>query len=171
MEIYRVTFVGQGVIGDEEALKAVLVRHITRLLRENEFVEFSVSRENHFDAIATAAVRCAQKLHGAHNSMLILSLPHRLEKEDDFAQTYDDIIYSIPMGGDESRTVQNNRRVMIERSRLVLGLAHEASGEAYQALEYAKGRGKAIQNLADEVPDGEPELLPLGQSPISYILR
>lgn len=170
MDIYRVTFVGQGVIGDEELLKEVLERHIARLIQEKEFVEFSVTRENHFDAIATSAVRSVQNAHGAHNSLLLLSLPHEYEKED-FAKTYDEVVYSLPMEDDKSRTVQNNRRAMVAQSQLVIGYAHEASGEAYHALEYAKRHGKTVQNLADEIPDNEPQITRRIPHPFRFTLR
>lgn len=168
MKVYRVTFVGQGVIENESKLKELLAERIARLLEEKPSVAFLVARENHFDTVADAATRLARSRCGNHHSTLSLSLPHTIDAVD-LCQNYDAVVYSVPMEPDPNRTVQSNRRAMIEQSDLVLGYVREDCGEAYHALEYAKKRGKSVQNLAELLPDGELDLLSLLPPPKSFI--
>ena len=117
-----------------------------RLIEEKPFVEFLVTRENRFDAIATSAVRRAQSVHGTKNSCLSLTLASPIAHNDFFAE-YDNVLYALPL--DETYdAVQNHRRAMIAQSDLVLAYATENGGEVYHALKYATKKGKAVKNVA-----------------------
>ena len=151
---YRVAFIGQGLLYNDAELRRVLEAAIAKIVREHDTVEFYVSRENRFDALATSAVRMVEASYTLRNSSLCLVLPHSIGKNDFFA-CYDSILHCLPAEGDTDRTVQNNHRTMIEQSDLVIGFMREESGEAYQAISYAKSLGKPVCNLADEVSDAE----------------
>ena len=151
---YRVAFIGQGLLYNEAELRRVLESAIAKIVREHDTVEFYVSRENHFDALATSAVRMVETSYSLRNSSLHLVLPHSVGKNDFFA-SYNGILYCLPAEGDADRTVQNNHRTMIDQSDLVIGFVREESGEAYQAIGYAKSVGKPVCNLADEISDAE----------------
>ena len=146
MEVYRVSFVGQGVIKDEYATRAVLEYFASRLIQEKEHVEFLVGREHRFDELATSAVRRAQSVYGTKNSCLNLMLMHPIANND-FFKEYDNVVYAIPLGED-CDTVQEHRRAMLLQSDLVLGYVTEKSGEAYHALKYAARKNKSVKNVA-----------------------
>lgn len=156
MEVYHVSFVGQGVIRDEHAMQAVLEDFAARLIREKEYVEFLVGRENRFDDLATSAIRRAQSKHGAQNSCLTLSLPCTIA-QNDFFRAYDGVVYAVPLD-DGCDTVQNHRRAMLSRSELVVGYTTENSGEVYHALKYAAEKGKKVKNLAAMIYTPTPEI-------------
>ncbi len=154
MDVYRVAFIGQGLLYNEAELRRVLETMIAKIVREHDTVEFYVSRENNFDALAASAVRMVETSYTLRNSSLHLVLPHSIGKNDFFA-SYNEILYCFPTEGDVDRTVQNNHRTMIRQSDLVIGFMREESGEAYQAINYAKSVGTPVCNLADEISDAE----------------
>ena len=152
MDVYRVAFIGQGFVSDEDAVRDLLEEFAARLIEEKPFVEFLVARENRFDAIATSAVRRAQSVYGTKNSCLSLTLAHPIAKNDFFAE-YDSVVQ--PFALDETYdTVQNHRRTMIAQSDLVISYVIENSGEAYHALKYAIQKGKTVKNIAP-LPTGQ----------------
>ena len=145
MDVYRVSFIGQGFVADEDAVRDLLEDFAARLIKEKPFVEFLVTRENRFDAIATSAVRRAQSVYGTKNSCLSLTLAQPIAKNDFFAD-YDNVVQ--PLARDETYdTVQNHRRTMIAQSDLVISYVPEHSGEAYHALKYAVKKNKTVKNV------------------------
>ena len=154
MDVYRVAFIGQGLLYNEAELRRVLEAAISKIIREHDAVEFYVSHENHFDTLATSAVRMVETSYSLQNSTVHLVLPHSVGKNDFFA-SYDGILYCLPTESDADRTMRNNHRIMIDQSDLVIGFVHEESGEAYQGINYAKSVEKPVRNLADEISDAE----------------
>ena len=158
MEIFTVAFFGHRYVDDMNRVERRLQEFIRDLLGRKEYVEFLVGRNGEFDLLVSSSVRIAKREIRDDNSSLTLVLPYPtaeyLSNQESFEAYYD----AIELCEESNKThfkgaIQKRNQCMIDRADLIVVYVNHSSGGAYQAMRYAKRKGKRILNLA-EVVDG-----------------
>ena len=149
MEIYRVAFFGHRTIIGDCAIEYKLFPILRELLREKEYVEFYVGRNNDFDELCARLVRQAKRETGADNASLILALPYAMKDLPFYEKDYDEVIIPDACVGvhpEEAITARN--RALVDMADLVIAYALRASG-AMTAVDYARSKERRVISVAD----------------------
>lgn len=158
MELFTVAFFGHRYIDNPFKLEEILDRHIRKLLRDKEYVEFLIGRNGEFDQCVASIVRKAKRNYRDDNSELVLVLPYAtaeyLNNEESFEDYYDviEVSYKASMTHPKS-AIQIRNKEMVDRANLIICFIEETSGGAYKTIEYAKKQNKTIINIADDTEE------------------
>lgn len=154
METYTVSFFGHRQLSDPAGIQRRLDKLLYELITRKDYVEFLVGRDGDFDLLAASAVRRAVKRCDLGNTALVLVLPYMKaeyrDNEKELLRFYDEIEICPQSAQAHFRaaiTVRN--RCMADRSDLVICCVEHKGGGAYSAAEYARSRGTAVVNLAE----------------------
>lgn len=152
LKTYTVSFFGHRRIYNQLHLDRVLEDLITRLLREQSYVEFLVGRDGDFDQLVSSAIRRCQREYGHHNSSHIWVLPYPTSFFRDNEQACYDYYDEIEICEESTikhfkAAFQVRNRHMVDRSDLVVFYVETNEGGAYQTMQYATAQGKECLNL------------------------
>ena len=150
MDVYTVSLFGHREIGDIIRLEKKLFPMIKELLRSHAYISFLIGRNGEFDECAAAVIRRVRKEMGAENSELLLILPYKMAKMEEYEAYYDGII--IPDCLHEAHpksAITGRNRWMVEQANLVLAYVEHQKGGAYTAVRYAQKKNKAVINLCE----------------------
>lgn len=156
-----VCFFGHSRIDDWDAVEQKIFDLVGELIRRNEYVDFLVGRDGDFDQIAAAAIRRAKQSVFDGNSSLCWVQPYQraeyLRDPAAYERYYDRIeLCEASESAHPKAAIQCRNRVMVDRSQLCVFYVAEEAGGAWQTMQYAVRRQKAVINLSE----GSPEVLP-----------
>ncbi len=156
LDTYTVSFFGHRQIENVSAIEKRLDEIIRPLLLEKEYVEFLVGRDGEFDLLAASTIKRLKRSVDGDNSALVWVLPYPTAEhrayEADYAAYYDEIeICSESATAHFKSAFQIRNRWMVDRSDLVICYVERPHGGAFQALEYAKRRGKVVINMTEPI--------------------
>ena len=156
---YTVSLFGHRTIENYLTVESKLYELLRIVMQKNNReLEFLVGRNGEFDQLVSSSVRIAKREIRDDNSSLMLVLPYPtaeyLSNQESFEAYYD----AIELCEESNKThfkgaIQKRNQCMIDRADLVVVYVNHLSGGAYQAMRYAKRKGKRILNLS-EVVDG-----------------
>ena len=125
---------------------------------------FLVGRNGEFDQCVSFSVLRVRKNHRDDNSALVLALPYPtaeyVNNKESFHQYYTDveISYAASMVHPKS-AIQIRNREMVDRADLIICYIEHKKGGAWQAVQYAMTRGKVVINLAEDLEEGDANLI------------
>ena len=155
LNIFTVAFFGHRYVDDTIKVEECLEEQISKLIDENEFVDFLVGRNGDFDNCVSSTVIRVRKNHRDDNSALVLVLSYPtaeyLNNEKSFNNYYTDIeiSYTASQAHPKSAIKVRNRQ-MVDRADLIICYIEHEKGGAWQAVKYALKQGKQIINLAEK---------------------
>lgn len=155
LNIFTVAFFGHRYVDDTIKVEECLEEQISKLIDENEFVDFLVGRNGDFDNCVSSTVIRVRKNHRDDNSALVLVLSYPtaeyLNNEKSFNNYYTDIeiSYTASQAHPKSAIKVRNRQ-MVDRADLIICYIEHEKGGAWQAVKYALKQGKPIINLAEK---------------------
>lgn len=149
-----VCFFGHRRIDDYDAVEQKIFNLAGDLIRRNEYVDFLVGRDGDFDQIAAAAIRRAKQSVFDGNSSLCWVQPYQraeyLRDPAAYERYYDRIeLCEASESAHPKAAIQRRNRVMVDRSQLCVFYVAEEAGGAWQTMQYAVRRQKAIINLSE----------------------
>ena len=152
MRIYSVAFFGHRYIDNIIKVERLLEEQIRTLLDEKEYMDFLVGRNGDFDQCASSSVRRIRKNYRDDNSALVLVLPYPtaeyLNNKNHFHEYYTDVEISHAASVAYPKSaIQIRNREMVDRADLIICYIKHAKGGAWQAVQYAKKKEKAVINL------------------------
>lgn len=153
LDIFTVSFFGHREIDRFREVERQVESLVFKLIEEKDYVDFLVGRNGEFDQIAAATVRRAKECYRGKCS-LIWVMPYEMaeyrENKKAYDQYYDEVETCPESDGTYPKAAyQIRNRSMVDRSDLVIFYVTHHSGGAYQTMQYAKGKGKTIINIAD----------------------
>ena len=152
MDIFTVSFFGHRIVEEPLRVEKDLETLISRLLREQEYVEFLVGRDGEFDQLVSSVIRRCKRTVRNDNSAHIWVLPYPTAEfrndEAAFREYYDEIeICETAADGHFKKAFQTRNREMVDRSRLVVFCVQRESGGAWQTMKYAQKLGIPLINI------------------------
>ncbi len=153
LDIFTVSFFGHREIDRFREVERQVEKLVLKLIEGKDYVDFLVGRNGDFDQIAASAVRRAKECYRGKSS-LIWVMPYEMaeyrENKKAYDQYYDEVETCPESDGTYPKAAyQIRNRSMVDRSDLVIFYVTHYSGGAYQTMQYAKGKGKTIINIAD----------------------
>lgn len=147
-------FFGHRYIDNVAIAEDRLENKILSLMREKEYVDFTVGRNGEFDQLVSSTVLRCKRKYRDDNSSLVLVLPYPtaeyLSNQRSYEDYYDDIEISYEASKAHPKAaIQIRNREMIDRADLIICHIERKSGGAYQTIRYAEKLGKPILNLAN----------------------
>ena len=152
MQLLTVSFFGHRIIEDYCFVDREVYSIVSRLIEENEYVDFLVGREGDFDQIVSSAViRAKNKIFDANSSLVwvqpYLRADYRNHPED-YEEYYDSIeICSESSIAHPKAAIQIRNRAMVDRSDLCVFYVSKNKGGAWQTMRYAQQQKKEIINI------------------------
>ncbi len=152
LEIFTVVFFGHRYIDNPLKVEELLEEQIRKLIEENEYVDFLVSRNSEFDQCVSSTVLRVRKNVRDDNSALVLVLPYPtaeyLNNEEYFHNYYTDVEISYEASKAHPKSaIQIRNREMVDRADLVICYIEHSEGGAYKTVQYALMMGKTVINL------------------------
>lgn len=159
MDTFTVSFFGHRQIEAPLQIEARLEELISRLLLQNEFVEFLVGREGEFDQLVSSTIRRCKRNIRDDNCALIWVMPYPnagfYDNEKSFLAYYDEIEVCKQAAAAHYKSAHQIRnREMVDRSDMVILYVEHPSGGAYQTFQYVQKSGKMYTNIAVELDEG-----------------
>ena len=152
MPLYTVSLFGHRHIENTVEAQFKLEKTISAILSKYEYTDFLVGRNGDFDILAASVIKRTKGALDAANASLILVLPYVTAEyrhnQDLLLAYYNDVEIFHRAGHYKSAIVRRNHD-MIDRSDAVIGCVSHPCGGAYQAIQYAKKRGKTVINLSE----------------------
>ena len=145
-----VTFFGHRDFIASEDLRKRLMSILDEAVGDRS-VEFFLGGYGGFDSFAHACCRDFTEKH--QNSSLVFVTPYITESYQKnhleyMAGGYDSIIYPELEKIPKRYAISHRNRYMAEKANLIICYVKRNFGGAYQAVRYAKSKGKEIINLA-----------------------
>ncbi len=158
LDTYTVSFFGHRQIENVSAIEKRLDEIIRPLFLEKEYVEFLVGRDGEFDLLAASTIKRLKRAVRDDNSVLVWVLPYLTAEyrdyEADYAAYYDEIeICPESATAHFKSAFQLRNRWMVDRSDLVVCYVEQTNGGAFQTLEYAERRKKAVINVVEPLSE------------------
>ena len=153
-----VCFFGHRRIDDWDAVEQKIFDLVGELIRRHEYVDFLVGREGDFDQIAASAIRRAKRYIFDANSSLVWVQPYQraeyLRDPAAYERYYDRIeMCEASESAYPKAAIQCRNRAMVDRSQLCVFYVTRDGGGAWQTMQYAVRRQKAVINLSEGSPD------------------
>ena len=152
---YSVAFLGHRIMADPFIAERRLEEEIFRLLKDKNYVVFTVGRNGDFDLLASAVVTRLRLQYRNDNSSLVLYLPYPSAEYQKNKYYYDSYYTDVEICHASSiahpkKAISIRNREMVDRSDLVLCYIEKENGGAWNAVKYAIDTGKEIINLAED---------------------
>ena len=153
MHTFTVSFFGHRQIEAPLQIEAQLEKLISRLLQQNEFVEFLVGRDGEFGRLVSSTIRRCKRNIRDDNSALVWVMPYPTaefrDNESSFLDYYDEIeVCEQATAAHYKSAFQIRNRETVDRSRMVILYVRHPSGGAYQTFRYVQKSGKKYINVA-----------------------
>ena len=147
MQTFTVSFFGHRQIEAPFQVEARLEKLVSRLLQQNEFVEF--------DQLVSSTIRRCKRNIRDDNSALVWVMPYPTaeyrDNENSFLDYYDEIeVCEQAAAAHYKSAFQIRNREMVDRSDTVILYIEHSSGGAYQTFQYVQKSGKKYINIAAE---------------------
>ena len=149
----RCCFAGHSKIYNSDEIVDKLLKHIERLIVEENVSEFWVGNYGNFDKLSAKAVRSLKAQYPKIS--LILVIPYLTKEINDYKDMYYKNYDSILMADMPERTLQKFRilkcnEYMVNNSDFIICYVERRSGGAAKTLEYAeKKMNIKIYNLGE----------------------
>ena len=158
LDILTVSFFGHREVDHARTVEQQVELLVSKLIEQNDYVDFLVGRNGDFDQIAASTVRRIKE-YDRGKSSLIWVMPYEmaeyLENKRAYEQYYDEVeICPESCESHPKAAYQIRNRSMVDRSDLVVFYVTHNHGGAYQTMQYAQRKGKRIINLAAEICKG-----------------
>ena len=148
MEDFTVSLFGHREIDDLWGVQSKLAPIVKDLVRTKPYVSFLIGRNGEFDECAASVIKRAKKEVGEEKCELVLVLPYKVARIDDYEKYYDNLIIPESIYGAHPKVAITMRnRFMVEKSDLVIVYVAREKGGAYEALKYAKKLNKNVLNV------------------------
>ena len=152
METYTVSLFGHRQIDNPCQIEQQLEKIIRQLLKRPEYIEFLIGRNGDFDILAASVIKRCRRAVGAHNSTMILVLPHETAELRHNTQALQDYYGEVELcqaaaAVHYKQALQVRNRHMADRSDLVIFCVSRHGG-AYQTMQYAAQQNIPYINLA-----------------------
>ena len=156
MQTFTVSFFGHRKIEVPFRVESQLEKLVSRLLEENEFVEFLVGREGEFDQLVSSTIRRCKRNIRDDNSALVWVMPYPTaeyrDNDNSFLGYYDEIeVCEQAAAAHYKSAFQIRNREMVDRSDMVILYIEHLSGGVYQTFRYVQKSGKKYINIAAEL--------------------
>ena len=135
------------------------IREIEQMrMKGSVWEHFLVGREGDFDQIAASAIRRAKRYIFDANSSLVWVQPYQraeyLRDPAAYERYYDRIeMCEASESAYPKAAIQCRNRAMVDRSQLCVFYVTRDGGGAWQTMQYAVRRQKAVINLSEGSPD------------------
>lgn len=158
LDIFTVSFFGHREVDHARDVEQQVELLVSKLIEQNDYVDFLVGRNGDFDQIAASTVRRIKE-YDRGKSSLIWVMPYEmaeyLENKKAYEQYYDEVeICQESCESHPKAAYRIRNRSMVDRSDLVVFYVTRNHGGAYQTMQYAQRKGKRIINLAAEICKG-----------------
>ena len=140
MRTFTVSFFGHRQIEAPFQVEARLEKLVSRLLQQNEFVEFLVGREGEFDQLVSSTIRRCKRNIRDDNSALVWVMPYPTaeyrDNENSFLDYYDEIeVCEQAAAAHYKSAFQIRNREMVDRSDLIVCYIERENGGAWQTVK------------------------------------
>ena len=148
LKIYTIGFFGHRHLHDIRPVDVALLPILRELIQTKQHISFFIGRNGEFDEYVASIIKRLQKELGNDNSEMVLVLPYSVSDIDYYEKYYDSIIIPDTLSKVHPKAAITLRnRWIIDRSDLVIVNVEHKGGGAYEAMKYAKNKGKKIINL------------------------
>ncbi len=152
MSNYKVSFLGEKNIEDNQQLKSEIKKLLYKIVEENESVDFFVCRDEGFDILVSSVIREARRERDNNNFSHILVLPDNKKNVDNDGMLlkYDkSCIYGSAHRTTRMATVRERNRELIDTTDFTVFYYTHKYGSTYCAYRYALKQGKHVVNIAE----------------------
>lgn len=151
MNIKTCCFFGHRHLYDSESsIYKLLINTIEPLIIDSGFTEFLFGGYGAFDALAHRAADELKKSHADIKTVYVQAYykPHDANMES-IQRRYDEVHYPELEEKPPRFAITYRNRAMIDSSEFCIFYVRRDHGGAFDAMQYAKRKGKAMINLAD----------------------
>ena len=113
---------------------------------QDEHIEFLLGGYGNFDRFA---LNCAKDFRSVINDVTITLVTPYINYQ--CTEGYDSVLYPSLENVPRKFAIIYRNRAMVEKSDMIIAFITHRFGGAYEAVKYAKSKGKTIINLADFV--------------------
>ena len=148
-----ITFFGHTDFPAEEKSRTAVISVLEERVG-NENVEFYLGGYGNFDSFALSCCKEYKKNH--ENASLVFVTPYITEEYQknhlsEISKNFDSVIYpeieQVPL----RFAISYRNRYMVDSADLIICYVKREYGGAYQAIKYARKKGKQIINLAEKL--------------------
>ena len=152
LDILTVSFFGHREVDHAKDVEQQVELLVSKLIEQNDYVDFLVGRNGDFDQIAASTVRRIKEYDRGKSSLIWImpyAMAEYLENKKAYEQYYDEVEICPESCESHPKAAYHIRnRSMVDRSDLVVFYVTHNHGGAYQTMQYAQRKGKRIINLA-----------------------
>ena len=154
LDTYICAFFGHRDFKEHFECEKRIINILKEMLSKYEYVEFLVGREGEFDTFAASMVQKVKKEYFNNNCSLVWVMPYKKSEYTRNKEEYDRYYDSIEVCEKAERAhfksaIKIRNYDMAERANAVICYIERESGNAFQAVKFAKEKCAEIINLCE----------------------